>query len=128
MGPHAQALGHTLPAVRTLLAGVVCRNRAHSLAGTCCLACEDGAKLGPTRVADALGEIGIAHQITDLQVFEKDHVVVPQQRKRGLVVEVPSLPLDPLMPALEQGDGLAAAVTALFATRDAALGLGKLLL
>ncbi len=63
--------------------------------GACCLGFEDGTELRPARIADALGEVAVPYQVGDPQVFQIDGVVVPQQRQRGLVVEVGALPLAP---------------------------------
>src|SRR5262249_17364546 len=51
-----------------------------SLAGPCCLASEDGAKLRPARIRDALlGQVAVAHQGGDPQVFEGETVVLAQE-------------------------------------------------
>ncbi len=88
MGPYRQTFRHALPTAATLLAGVVRRHRDHSPASPCCLACEDGAELAPTGIADALGEMGIAHHVADLQIFQIDGVIVTEQLQRGLVLKV----------------------------------------
>src|SRR5215831_3633084 len=68
VGAHAQALAHALPTARTVLAGVVCGDCKHSPASVCCFAFEDGAKLPPGRIANALGQVMIPHQVCDPQI------------------------------------------------------------
>jgi hypothetical protein len=98
-----------------------CGNRDHLTPGACCFAREDGPKRGPAYVVDARGE-GV---VADLHVFERDRVVLAQQGKRRLVLEVAPLPLHLLVRALEQRYGRAAALTALLAAGDALVRLGE---
>ncbi|HEV2456926.1 MAG TPA: hypothetical protein VGS80_01060, partial [Ktedonobacterales bacterium] len=60
--------------------------------------------------------------------LNKAHVVLAHEGKRRLVVEVLALAADVLVFARQQGDGLAAAPTALLAAGDAPLRLLELLL
>jgi hypothetical protein len=70
----------------------------------------------------------VAHQSADLQLVEIDRVVLAQQRKRGLVVEVAPLPLHLLLFALEELYRLATARAALRAATHAPVGFGEQLL
>src|SRR5215469_6138307 len=45
----------------------------------------DGPK-PPRRITDALGQVVVPDQIADLQLFERDGVVVPEQRQRRRVI------------------------------------------
>jgi hypothetical protein len=95
VGAHRQACGDPLRTATpvgqhptTVLAGVLCgRDRDHLTPGACCLGLKNGTKRCPAGIADALGEVGAAHQVADLQLFERDHVVLPQQRQRRRVVK-----------------------------------------
>src|SRR5258708_40289635 len=93
MGAHAQGFGHTFPTARTLLTGERGWHGDDSTPGPCCLGFEDGPKRRPARIADAFGEVVIADQVGDLQVFEIDRIVGSEQRERRLVVEVAALSL-----------------------------------
>jgi hypothetical protein len=110
-----------------VLAGVRRRDRDHLTPGACCLGFQEGAQRRPAGSADARGEMAVAHQVADPQLFERDHVVLPQQRQRARVVEVPSLPLHLLVRALEEGNRFATARAALRAAPHAPLGSGELL-
>jgi hypothetical protein len=90
VGAHRQAFRYPLRTAAAIgqhatavLAGVLGRNRDHLTPGACCLGFKDGPKRCPAGIADALGKVSVAHQIADLQIFEIDHVVLPQQRERG---------------------------------------------
>jgi len=91
-----------------------------STPGACCLGFEEGTECGPAGIADALGQVTVAYQVGDPQVFESDRVVQQEQRQRGLVVKVGALPLHRLLSPLEVAYSLAAALAALLALRDAA--------
>ena len=113
MGLHAEALLHARPTPATVLASVVWQDRHHLPTGACCLVGEDGPKLTPARIADALAEATVPHQIGDPQVFQVDIVVLAQQGKRGLVVKVPALSSDFLMVLGQQSSGFLAALAPL---------------
>jgi len=98
MSAHAQRFGHTLPTARTILGGVLGRNRYHSLPGPCCLESEDGTELSPTRITDALGEAAVPHHVANLQIFEIDRIELLNQHQRSFVVKVRALAPDRLMP------------------------------
>jgi hypothetical protein len=123
MGAHTQRLGHALPAATTVLRRERGRHRDHSTPGACCLGFEDGTECGPAGITDALGQVSVAHQVGDPQIFELDRVVQPEQRQRGLVVKVGVVPLHRLVRPLQVAHSRAAALAALLATRTAALGL-----
>src|SRR5215469_16480290 len=134
VGADRQAFRHPLQTAApigqhatTVLAGVRRRDRDHLTPGACCLGAEDGAKRCPARIADAFGKEVVAHHIRNPQVFEIDRVEPAQQGKRGLVVEVASLLLDMLMPALEQLHRLATALAPLFTATYPTLSSGELL-
>src|SRR5260221_8354590 len=93
-----------------------------SLPSVCCFESEDSAELPPAGIADALGEGVVPHQVGHLQVFVIDRVVLPDQRKRLLMMEVLPYPADRLMGLRQELDRLAPAMAALLAPRHAALG------
>jgi len=72
----------------------------------CCLGVEDGAKLRPAGIADALGQVTIPRQVGNPQVFQIDRIVVSEQRQCRLVVEVLPPALHCLVRPLEMAHGL----------------------
>src|SRR5262249_9789915 len=126
MRAHAERLLDALRApgtvgqdARAVLAGERGWYRHHSTASVCCFALEQAPKRRPAGIADALGQMGVADQVGHPQVFERDHVVAPQQRERGLVMGVAALPLYLLVLALEHGDRAPAVLALLLASGDA---------
>src|SRR5262245_43621704 len=97
MGAHAQPLCETRPTATASLRGERRVSGYSSLASARCLARESGAELAPASNAGALGQTVVAHQVGDSQTFQMEGVVVAQQRQRGLMVEVPPLPLHLLL-------------------------------
>jgi hypothetical protein len=71
--------------------------------------------------------MAVAHQSADLQIFERDDVILLQQRERGRVVEVAPLPLHVLLCAGQQVHRLATARAALRAATHAPVRSGELL-
>ena len=67
------------------------RHRSHSLPGPCCLVCEDAPEVRPPGITDAFGEVAVPEHVANLQIFQIDHVVLPEQGERGLMVEVAPL-------------------------------------
>ncbi len=122
VGTHGQALGHTFPTAAAVLAGVLGRNRLHSLASVCCFACEDGTKLTPACIRDAFGEVVVPHHIGDLQLFEIDHIVLTHEHERRLVVKITSLAFHVLGDFGSSGKRFPAPVAALLATRNRLIG------
>src|SRR6476660_9910076 len=101
MGAHTQRLGHALPASTTVLRRERGWHSYNSTPGACCLGFEAGPKRRPAGIADALGEVRGADHVGHPQIFERDRVVLAQQVQGGLVVEVLSLALHPLLGPLE---------------------------
>src|SRR6185437_4535104 len=128
MSTHRQALGHVLSTSTTVLRGIGRWYRYHSTPSVCCFGFEDGTELRPACIADALGEVVVPDHIFDLQFFEVDGVVVPEQLQRRLVVEIEPLTQDVMMSSLEMTHRLASALAPLLTTRDDALRLLQLLL
>ena len=91
MGTNGERLLYSFPTPATVLGGVLCRQRYHSLPGACCLESEDGTECCPARIADAFGEVTVPHHVGDLHIFQIDHVILAYQSERCLVVEVVSL-------------------------------------
>jgi hypothetical protein len=65
--------------------------------------------------------VTIPDHVADPQVFNVDHVVLPQQDERGLVVEVTPLALNLLMFALQEGNRLAPPTAPFLSARDPTL-------
>ena len=107
MRAHAQTLLHERATAATRLAGIGRIHRDHPTPSVHCFGFEDGAKLRPAGITDALGQVVVPYHIGDLQVFQIDRVVGPEQRQRRLVVEVLSLASHPLMRLGQQGHRLA---------------------
>src|SRR5260370_7537853 len=82
-----------LPTAATVLAGVGRRHGDDSTPSGYCFGFEDGPELRPARIRAARGQAVVPYHVGDLQVFEIDRVVGGNERERGLVVELPSLPL-----------------------------------
>ena len=91
MDAHAQTLGHTLPTAATVLRGISGWHSDDPTPGACCPGFEDGAESRPARIADAPGEVTVPDHAGDPQIFEIDGVVLAEQGKRRLVVEVAAL-------------------------------------
>src|SRR5262249_44570859 len=83
---------------------------------------KDDAKCRPARITDALAELSIPYHVGDPQIFEVDRVEVAYEGVGGLVMEVGALALHLLLLARPQLDRLLAALAALLAPGDAALG------
>src|SRR5689334_7300306 len=94
---HAQAFLHPRPAVATVLAGIVWRDRDHLTASVHCFALKDGAKRAPARITDALAEAVVPYHVRYPQVFEIDGVVLSQEPQCRFVMEVRALSLHLLM-------------------------------
>jgi hypothetical protein len=108
MGSHGEALLHPCATAATVLAGIGRWHGDDATASVCCFAFEDGPKLRPARITDALGKVGVAYQVSYLHIFEIDGVERSQQTERCLVVEVAPLPLDFLVFSREKLHGFSA--------------------
>jgi hypothetical protein len=93
MPPHRQRLPHLSATARARLAGVGGFDRSHSLPGSCRLESKDAQESAPSTITDALGEMVILEQVADPQVFVIDRIVVAQELKCGLVMEILALAL-----------------------------------
>ena len=87
----------------------------HSLSRRLQLEGKDSEELSPARIADALGQVVIPHQVGHSQVFMIDHVVGLHQLGGLLVMEVAALPCNVLLGFGQQGYRFASAAAALFA-------------
>jgi hypothetical protein len=123
MGANGETLLDPCPAVTAVLAGIGGGNGNHATASVCCFAFEDGPKLCPPSIRDALSQVGVLDHVADPQIFEIDHIVLPHQQERRFVVEVGTLPTDLLVLPGEDLHGLAAAIAALHPARHPTLGL-----
>ena len=126
MGANGETLLHPLPTATAVLAGIGRRHRHHSTASVCCFALENAPKLRPARIIDALGQVRRSDQVGHPQVFQIDHVVVPQQGERRLMMKVAPLALHRLMLLGQQHHRFPAALTALLPPRDTPLRLLQL--
>src|SRR5262245_30694778 len=122
MGAHAQALGNTRPTAATVLGGIGRWHSNHLTPSVHCFGFKDDAKCRPARITDALAELSIPYHVGDPQIFEVDRVEVAYEGVGGLVMEVGALALHFLLLARPQLDRLLAALAALLAPGDAALG------
>src|SRR5260370_15892117 len=105
--------------------GVGRRHGYGSLPSVRCFESEDGAKLAPAGITDALGEGVVSHHVGRLQVFVIEGVVLLDQGQGGLVVEVLPLALDMLMDTAQEMDRLAPPLAPLLAARDPPLGASQ---
>ena len=121
MPANGQALRDDNATARTGLTGERRVYRLHSLPGARSLESKDGEKLSPARIADALGQMVIPHQVGNPQVFMVDDIVGVDELVGLLVVEVTPLPCDMEMRLGQQGDGFAPTMTALLAPGDPSL-------
>ena len=78
MGTHGETLLDAFPTAAAILAGVRGRHGHHSTASVCCFAFEDGPKLRPASIRDALGQVRVLDHIADLQIFQIDDIVLAQ--------------------------------------------------
>ena len=123
MGPNGETLLHPFPTATAVLAGVGRWHSDDSAASVCCFAFEDGPELRPAGITDALSQVRVLDQVSHLQIFQIDHVVVPQQLQGGLMMKVSPLPLHFLVLPSEECHRFAAALTALLPARDTPLRL-----
>jgi hypothetical protein len=141
MGTHGQKLPHPLPAAAAILRGERRGDRFHSLGGPRRRARENTTDGVPSCVVDGRVEagcaagpivliatvavrlcLGPAAEVTRLEVFSIDQVVLTDQRTGGLVVTVSPLALALLILLGALPHGFPPALTALLAPRHATLG------
>jgi hypothetical protein len=128
MGPHGEALLDSCTTVTAILAGIGRWDRHHPTASVCCFADQDGPKLRPAGIRDALGEVGVADQVGHRQIFQIDGILGSYQPERRLVVKVPPLPLHGLVLLSQQLHRFLVPLAAFLPPRHPPLGFGQRLL
>src|SRR5262249_662346 len=77
MGAHAQALLHARSAATTVLRRERRGHQHHSLTGPHCLADADGTERAPARTGGGWGEMALAYEVGDPEVFQIEHIMLP---------------------------------------------------
>ena len=121
MGANRQTFLYAFPTTAAILRSVGRWHGYNSTASIYCFAFEDGPKLCPASITDALGQVRVPHHVGDLQVFEIDGIELAHQGKSSLMVEVLALPAHLLVLPGQELHSLPASFAAFFAAGDPAV-------
>src|SRR2546425_10753706 len=93
MCPGGERLLHALSTARTVLTGILWGDGDDGHLMHDAIGLHPTEEVPPCRIMDALGELMILDQVTDLQVFVGNQVVRRDERVRRLTGEIFTLPL-----------------------------------
>jgi hypothetical protein len=83
-------------------------------------------QVSPASVHDALGQVPVVNHVSDMQIFDGDHVVGCNQCARQLVQKIFPPVLRPLVLPLQQHHSLATAIATFLPTRYSPLNHAQL--
>lgn len=118
---HRQGLAYPVATLRTILRRVLRGNLQHLTTSICSFARKDQKEGEPGYVGNCFGQVMVFHQASNIKRFHRNHIILTDDLKCGLVVEVCSFALHLLMATREKLSGFATAIGTFLAPRQFAL-------